>query len=123
VLVRTATAPVAGKETRFVVLAVRDRGPGVAPAWRERIFEVFQRGAEVQGERPDADARRGAGVGLAACRAIARAHGGDMRVRARSHGGASFECWLPEASEPQPEPAAASSADLSADPAAEQAAT
>ena len=103
VLVRTATAPVADKETRFVVLAVRDRGPGVAPAWRERIFEVFQRGAEVQGERPDADARRGAGVGLAACRAIARAHGGDMRVRARSHGGASFECWLPAVSGP-PEP-------------------
>jgi two-component system sensor histidine kinase KdpD len=107
VLVRSATAPVADQPTRFIVLAVRDRGPGVAPAWRERIFEVFQRGTEVQGERPDADARRGAGVGLAACRAIARAHGGDMRVRARSHGGASFECWLPEASEPQPEPAAA----------------
>ena len=103
VLVRTATAPVAGQESRFVVLAVRDRGPGVAPAWHERIFEIFQRGAEVQGKRPDADARRGAGVGLAACRAIARAHGGDMRVRARSHGGASFECWLPEVSEPLPE--------------------
>ena len=32
-----------------VMLAVRDRGPGIAPAWRERIFEVFQRGAD--GER------------------------------------------------------------------------
>ncbi|MDZ5461336.1 DUF4118 domain-containing protein, partial [Azohydromonas lata] len=27
-----------------VVLAVRDRGPGVAPGWREKVFEVFQRG-------------------------------------------------------------------------------
>ena len=33
-----------------VVLAVRDRGPGVAPGLREHIFEVFQRG--------DASARR-----------------------------------------------------------------
>lgn len=74
-----------------VVLAVRDRGPGVAPAWRERIFEVFQRGAGQ--ERPDG--ARGAGIGLAACRAIARAHGGAMRYRARSHGGASFEISLP----------------------------
>ncbi|MEJ6001449.1 ATP-binding protein [Paucibacter soli] len=82
-------------EQRCMVLAVRDRGPGVAPAWRERIFDVFQRGVELNHERPDAEERRGAGVGLAACRAIALAHGGSMRYRARSHGGASFECWLP----------------------------
>ena len=75
-----------------LVLAVRDRGPGVSPAWRERIFEVFQRGQR----EPGADAqRRGAGVGLAVCRAIARAHGGELRFRARSHGGSSFECHLP----------------------------
>ena len=71
-------------------LAVRDRGPGVTPAWRERIFEVFQRGAATDAAQP-----RGAGIGLAACRAIAQAHGGTMRLRARSHGGASFECLLP----------------------------
>ena len=75
-----------------LVLAVRDRGPGVSPAWRERIFEVFQRGQR----EPGADAQsRGAGVGLAVCRAIARAHGGELRFRARSHGGSSFECHLP----------------------------
>ncbi|WP_077037809.1 ATP-binding protein [Pelomonas sp. KK5] len=73
-----------------LMLAVRDRGPGVAPAWRERVFDVFQRGRDGA-----PDATRGAGVGLAACRAIAQAHGGEMRYRARSHGGAAFECWLP----------------------------
>jgi two-component system sensor histidine kinase KdpD len=82
-----------------IVFAVRDRGPGVAPAWRERIFEVFQRG-EAQVFGLDADARRGAGVGLAVCRAIARAHGGELKVRPRAHGGSSFECWLPEAVPP-----------------------
>lgn len=82
-------------DASFMVVAVRDRGPGVAPAWRERIFNVFQRGVELNRDRPDGEERRGAGVGLAACRAIAQAHGGSMNYRARSHGGASFECWLP----------------------------
>ena len=78
-----------------LLVAVRDRGPGVTPAQRERIFEVFQRGEQGHATRPDAALRRGAGVGLAACRAIARAHGGEMRYRARSHGGAAFELLLP----------------------------
>ncbi len=87
-----------------VVLSVRDRGPGVPPAWRERIFEVFQRApAEVLG---DDASQPGAGVGLAVCRAIARAHGGELRMRPRGHGGASFECWLP-ATEAPPLPAEA----------------
>ncbi|HNB45066.1 MAG TPA: ATP-binding protein [Burkholderiaceae bacterium] len=83
-----------------ILLAVRDRGPGIAPAWRERVFEVFHRGAPPQ-EAPLAreadriDGRPGAGVGLAVCRAIARAHGGELRLRARSHGGCAFECLLP----------------------------
>lgn len=93
-----------------VVFAVRDRGPGVDPAWRERIFEVFQRGqpradgdADAAGTAPSA---RSAGVGLAVCRAIAQAHGGTLKLRARSHGGASFECWLPEQPVPEARPAA-----------------
>jgi len=72
----------------------------VPPAWRQRIFEVFQRGQELDRQRPDGSDARGAGVGLAACRAIARAHGGEMRYRARSHGGSSFECWLPVEKQP-----------------------
>lgn len=95
-----------------VIMAVRDRGPGVAPKWRERIFEVFQRG-----ELPPAAAEsiqfpgRSVGVGLAVCRAIAEAHGGELRFRARSHGGSSFECWLP--AEPAPSLDAASESTLS----------
>ena len=45
--------------------------------------------------RGDQPRRRGAGVGLAVCRAIARAHGGELRLRPRGHGGCSFECVLP----------------------------
>jgi two-component system sensor histidine kinase KdpD len=94
-----ADAPVeitARRQGEEIVLAVRDRGAGVPPAWRERIFEVFRRGeAQAVADRP------GAGVGLAVCRAIARAHGGTLRVRARSRGGSAFECVLPV--HPQPE--------------------
>ena len=82
------------REGEQLVLAVRDRGPGVPPAWRERIFEVFQRG-----ESPAQ--RQGAGVGLAVCRAIARAHGGELRLRPRGRGGSSFECVLPLRAPPE----------------------
>jgi len=78
-----------------MLLAVRDRGPGIAPAWRERVFEVFQRGAGETPKSNDATQRAGAGVGLAVCRAIARVHGGELRLRPRGHGGCSFECVLP----------------------------
>jgi two-component system sensor histidine kinase KdpD len=98
--------PVAGAvsaQLDHLVLAVRDRGPGIAPAWRERVFEVFHRGADPMAasggaaETMHADAlrRSGSGVGLAVCRAIARAHGGELTLRARGHGGCSFEAVLP----------------------------
>ena len=82
------------RTTAGVLLAVRDRGTGVAPAWRERIFQVFQRGHEVPGG--------GSGVGLAVCRAIAEAHGGSLALRGRTRGGSSFECTLPLREAPAP---------------------
>ena len=87
-----------------VMLAVRDRGPGIAPAWQERVFDVFQRGAlDAAATAQVAQARPGFGVGLAVCRAIARVHGGELRLRARGHGGCSFECLLPlKTAPPQP---------------------
>jgi two-component system sensor histidine kinase KdpD len=83
----------AGGAAGQVVLAVRDRGAGIAPAERARLFQVFQRG------QAGRDAR-GAGVGLAVCRAIAQAHGGELKLRARAHGGSSFELWLPVLPQP-----------------------
>jgi len=83
------------REPDRVVLAVRDRGPGIAVAWRERIFDAYQRGAPSDGTDTVNVSSASAGVGLAVCRAIARVHGGEMRVRARGHGGSSFECRLP----------------------------
>jgi two-component system sensor histidine kinase KdpD len=93
------------RQGKHVVFAVRDRGRGVPLAWRERIFDVFQRGGSGESASAPVPAR-GAGVGLAVCRAIARAHGGELKLRARSHGGSSFECWLPEVEPPRIEPEA-----------------
>lgn len=88
------------------VLAVSDRGPGIAPAWQEKVFEVFQRGDTGPGAGP---AGRGAGVGLAVCRAIARAHQGELLLRPRAEGGCVFEFHLPlraEGQTPQSAPTA-----------------
>ena len=88
------------------VLAVSDRGPGIAPIWQEKVFEVFQRGDL---EPNAAQSSRGAGVGLAVCRAIARAHQGELLLRPRAEGGCLFEFRLPlrgEAQTPQSAPTA-----------------
>jgi two-component system, OmpR family, sensor histidine kinase KdpD len=79
-----------------LLFAVRDRGPGVAPALRERIFETFQRGS--------ATTAGGSGIGLALCRAVARVHGGRLVLRQRHHGGSSFECFIPLQAQPSPVP-------------------
>lgn len=88
------------RQGTHLVFAVRDRGPGVEPAWRQKIFDVFQRG-DWRASSTNSAAQRGAGVGLAICRAIARAHGGELKLRQRGHGGSSFECWLPETEAPR----------------------
>jgi signal transduction histidine kinase len=64
---------------------VRDTGPGVAAADVERVFERFA------SDRSRSEA--GTGLGLAIARAIARAHGGDLRVEPGA--GATFQCELP----------------------------
>jgi two-component system sensor histidine kinase KdpD len=85
---------VVSAEVHALTIAVKDRGPGIAPQERELIFEPYRRG--------DQSGQRGAGLGLALCRAIALAHGGSLIVRSRSGGGASFVVTLP-LDEPQPE--------------------
>ena len=76
-----------------VRIDVRDQGPGVAVADRERIFEPFFRG-EVQ---PD-DAVRGTGIGLSIVREYIQAHGG--RVDLLPDGpGAHFRIELPHATD------------------------
>jgi two-component system phosphate regulon sensor histidine kinase PhoR len=69
-----------------VEVRVRDHGPGIASADRERIFERFTRVA-TDGE--------GVGVGLSLVRDLARAHGGDACV-VSSDSGLAIALTLPE---------------------------
>jgi two-component system sensor histidine kinase KdpD len=79
------TAAARGAE---VVVAVADRGPGIAPGQETRIFDKFQRaGREGNPE--------GVGLGLTICRAIVSAHGGRIWAQNRADGGASFQFALP----------------------------
>jgi two-component system sensor histidine kinase KdpD len=70
-----------------VSVEIRDRGPGLVPGEEERIFEKFYRGP-VKGAR-------GAGLGLAICRAILEAHQGSIEAFNRAGGGAVFRLRLP----------------------------
>jgi len=70
-----------------VILEVRDRGPGLPAGDEERIFEKFYRGS--------AKGARGAGLGLAICRAIVQAHQGKIQAFNRPGGGAAFRMSLP----------------------------
>jgi two-component system NtrC family sensor kinase len=60
-----------------VTLTVADSGPGVAPAMASRLFEPFVTDHPV----PDTH-----GLGLAAARAIARQHGGDVTLDSTPQG-------------------------------------
>ncbi len=71
------------------VIRVCDRGPGVPPELRERIFEPFYR-------LPGATERDGGvGLGLALVKSIALRHGGTVYCENRLEGGACFVLELP----------------------------
>jgi two-component system, OmpR family, sensor histidine kinase KdpD len=99
-----AVEVVAAREGEFLLLAVRDRGQGVPLAWRDRVFDMFER-VDQAGDATllaEPGVRRGAGLGLAVCRTIARVHGGELTIGAREGGGASLECRLPLGVAPAP---------------------
>jgi signal transduction histidine kinase len=68
-----------------VLAEVADRGPGIAAADRERIFEPFF------------STKNSTGLGLSICHAIVRQHGGRLEARPRPEGGTVFQMTLPAA--------------------------
>lgn len=69
----------------YVRIEVADRGPGIAEANLERIFEKFH----------NSSLAGSSGLGLAICRAIVSLHGGAIAAQNRPDGGASFVVTLP----------------------------
>jgi signal transduction histidine kinase len=62
---------------------VADRGPGIAAADRERIFEPFF------------STKNSTGLGLSICHSIVQQHGGRLEAQPRPGGGTVFQMTLP----------------------------
>ncbi|HNP69715.1 MAG TPA: DUF4118 domain-containing protein [Kouleothrix sp.] len=80
----------AGLEARELRIQIGDRGPGVAPEERARVFEKFYRASQPAGTRIP-----GTGIGLAICKGLIDAHGGRITLLGREGGGALVEIYLP----------------------------
>ncbi|HEY9478677.1 MAG TPA: ATP-binding protein, partial [Gemmatimonadaceae bacterium] len=77
-----------GSVLRFTVA---DRGPGIPEQDRDRVFELFYRGAERSSEAA------GVGLGLTIARGLAEAQGGSLAYEPRAGGGSIFILELPAA--------------------------
>nr|MDA8166126.1 HAMP domain-containing sensor histidine kinase [Desulfobacteraceae bacterium] len=72
------------RDNGFALLEVADRGPGIPPDQRQRIFEPFY-----------TTKKNGTGLGLPIARKIIEAHGGLLEVADREGGGTVFRLKLP----------------------------
>jgi two-component system sensor histidine kinase KdpD len=77
-----------------VIVEVADQGRGFTPGDEMRVFEKFYRGP--------AQGARGAGLGLAICRAIVTAHGGTIKAENRAEGGALIRIVIPTGGQAPP---------------------
>ena len=77
-----------GLQGSRVKVEVVDQGPGIPAGLQEKVFERFWQGEGASREG-------GSGLGLAIARAIARAHGGEVRVADGRPGHCSLEVQLP----------------------------
>ena len=79
-------------DSKQLVVTVKDRGPGISEEAQDIIFKPYT--------RSDQSGQRGAGLGLALCKAIAEAHGGQLTFSARKSGGSNFSLTLPIETQP-----------------------
>jgi len=75
---------------------VDDNGVGVRPEERERIFEIFARGADQVASSCGRPASEGTGIGLAICKHVVEHHSGRIWVDASPIGGSRFCFTLPK---------------------------
>ena len=74
-----------------IAITVADNGHGIADEIKPRVFDMFYTGTE-----KIADSRRSLGLGLALCKSIVNAHGGEITVTDNKPHGAVFTFTLPK---------------------------
>lgn len=72
-----------------IYISVADNGEGISCEAKARVFDMFYSGGNGR-----SDARRGLGLGLALCKTIITAHGGDIRVEDNEPSGTIFTFTL-----------------------------
>lgn len=72
------------------VFEIRDKGDGISKKDITKIFNFF-----TQVNRSELKRQQGSGVGLALCRKILQAHGGEIFVKSKLHQGSTFWFTLP----------------------------
>ncbi|KZN29965.1 two-component system sensor histidine kinase EnvZ [Pseudoalteromonas luteoviolacea] len=75
-------------EKKWVIVQVKDRGPGIPEAELESVFEPFKQGDQARGSE-------GSGLGLAIIKRIVTTHGGQVALSNRKEGGLCAEVRLP----------------------------
>lgn len=84
-----------GREGSWAVVRVTDRGVGIPPGERQRIFEKFYRVPSPENRQVP-----GTGLGLALVAHFAREHGGRIEVDSEPGRGSTFALYLPLEAEP-----------------------
>ena len=72
-----------------VRLDVIDRGKGIPDHYKQRLFDRF---VQMEGRQI---VRKGVGLGLSLCKAVAEAHGGTIWIEDYESGGSVFSILLP----------------------------
>jgi PAS domain S-box-containing protein len=77
------------ENAREIMVTIRDEGQGIDPEDLPYIFDIFHRGK-------DTHKKEGAGIGLAAAKAIVEGHGGRILVHSEPGKGSAFTVVIPK---------------------------
>ncbi len=84
-------------------IRVIDGGSGISDAWKTKVFQAFERVHDSVGQAdasPEHALRRGMGVGLAVCQAIAKVHGAKIWVEDHAPQGTALCLSMPVLPQP-----------------------